>query len=264
VRSTRPITANEDDVDAHIGDPTDTDVHIPTRGAPETFDTMRLLAERTGGKAFYGTNDISGAIRRAMNDSRATYMLGYYPATVKWDGSFHELKVKVAAPGAEVHVRSGYFAFSDVPSATPKNDRAIISQLAASRLPATGIGLRANMQTSQASILTVEVNVDLREIQMQQKEGRFNSTVQSVFLQLDSAGHILEVDDRTFHPDFDASTYHRVLQSGISDTRQLRVLPNAAQLCIVVRDAASANTGSIYLPLAQYLPGSSKASQSKE
>jgi VWFA-related protein len=57
------ITANEDNLDAHIGDPTDTDVHIPTRGAPETFDTMRLLAERTGDKAFYGTNDLSGAIR---------------------------------------------------------------------------------------------------------------------------------------------------------------------------------------------------------
>ena len=81
---------------------------------------------------------------------------------------------------------------------------------------------------------------------------------------MDSAGHILQVDDRTFRPDFDASTYQRVLQSGISDIRQLRVLPNAAELCIVVRDAASANTGSIYLPLAQYFPDSSKASRPKQ
>jgi VWFA-related protein len=85
------INANEDNLDAHIGDPTDGDTHLPTRGAPETFVTMRLLAERTGGKAFYGTNDISGAIRQAMNESRVTYTLGYYPAGVIWDGSFHEL-----------------------------------------------------------------------------------------------------------------------------------------------------------------------------
>ena len=58
------INANEDDLDAHIGDPTDGDTHLPTRGAPETFVTMRLLSERTGGKAFYGTNDIYGASRR--------------------------------------------------------------------------------------------------------------------------------------------------------------------------------------------------------
>jgi VWFA-related protein len=257
------ITANEDDLEEHIGDPSDRDVHMPTRGAPETFDTMRVLAERTGGKAFYGTNDISGAIRRAMNDSRATYTLGYYPAAVKWDGSFHELKVKVAAPGAEVRGRSGYFAFPDAPPVAPKNDRAIISEMAASRLPATGIGLRAHLETPEGPTLTVEVSVDLHEIQMQQKEGRWNATIQSVFLQLDSAGRILQADDRTFHPDFDAPTYRRVLETGISDTRQLRVLANAAELCIVVRDAANRNTGSLYLPLRQYSPDSSRAVRAK-
>lgn len=261
------ISANQDDADAHIGDPTDTDTPLPTRGAPETFDTMRLLAERTGGKAFYGTNDISGAVRHAMNDSRVTYTLGYYPAAVKWDGSFHELKVKVAAPGAEVRVRSGYFAVPDAPMAAPKNEHVLISQLAASRLPATGIGLHVRAQTSRASgttTLTAEAHVDLREIRMQQQDGRWTGTVQSVFLQLDNAGHILQADDRTFYPDFDAATYERVLQSGISDTRQVRVLPNAAQLCILVRDAATEKAGSIYLPLAQYFPDSSKASRSKQ
>ena len=145
------INANEDDLDAHIGDPTDGDTHLPTRGAPETFVTMRLLAERSGGKAFYGTNDISGAIRQAMNDSRVTYTLGYYPAGVKWDGSFHELRVKVAAPGAQVRARTGYYAFPDAPLPTPRNDRALIAKLAASWLPATSIGLHVHAQTSRES-----------------------------------------------------------------------------------------------------------------
>ena len=261
------VSANQDDLDSHIGDPTDTDTHLPTRGAPETFDTMRLLAERTGGKAFYGTNDISGAIRHAMDDSRVTYTLGYYPAAVKWDGSFHEIKVKVATPGTEVRARSGYFALPDAPVAPSKNEHTLITQLAATWLPATGIGLHVRAQASRtpgAPTLTTEVHLDLREIQMQQKEGRWTATVQSVFLQLDSAGHILQADDRTFHPDFDATTYERVLRSGISDTRQVRVLPGAVQLCIVVRDATGANMGSIYLPLAQYFPDSSKASRSKQ
>jgi hypothetical protein len=87
--------------------------------------------------------------------------------------------------------------------------------------------------------------------------------VQSVFLQLDTAGKILQVDDRTFHPDFDGATYEQVLKSGISDDRQVHVARKATQLCVVVRDAANANTGSIYLSLAQYLPDSSKASPSK-
>jgi hypothetical protein len=105
---------------------------------------------------------------------------------------------------------------------------------------------------------------DLPEIQMQHKEDRWTATVRSVFLQLDRAGHILQVDDRTFHPDFDTATYETVLRSGISDTRQVHVLPNATQLCIVVRDGASSYIGSIYLPLAQYFPDSSKRSQMKQ
>jgi VWFA-related protein len=254
-------TASGDDLGDHVPDPTDPDTHVPIRAAPETFDTMNVLAQRTGGKAFYGTNDISGAIRHAMNDARATYTLGYYPAAVKWDGSFHEIKVKVAASGAEVRARTGYFALPDAPAPQLKNDRALIAQLAGSRLPATGIGLHVRVQASSSTnggspILTAEVHLDLHEVQMQHKESRWSGTLQSVFLQLDVAGHVLQADDRTFYPDFDATTLERALKIGISDTRQVRVRPNATQLCIVVRDAASGALGSIYVPLAQYSPAS--------
>lgn len=254
-------------LDPHTEDPPDTEEHLPVRAAPETFDTMRLLAERTGGKAFYGTNDLAGAIRHALNDSRATYMLGYYPDAVKWDGAFHEIKVRVNAPGAKVRTRSGYFAVPDASLPSPKNDQAVIAQLAASWLPATGIGLHVRAQPASASgavALNAEVHLELREIQMQRKESHWTGTVQSVFLQLNGAGHVLQADDRTFHPDFDAATYERALHVGITDIRQVRLLQNAEQLCIVMRDLATGNIGSIYLPLARYFPDSSKASSKKE
>ena len=106
-------------------------------------------------------------------------------------------------------------------------------------------------------------SIDLVDIWMQRKEDRWTGTVQSVFLQLDNAGRILKVDDRTFHPDFDNNTYEQGLKSAITDTRKFRILPNASELCIVVRDASTANLGSIYLPLAKYSPNSSQAGQTK-
>lgn len=99
---------------------------------------------------------------------------------------------------------------------------------------------------------------------MRQREGRWSGAVQSVFLQLDNAGHILQADDRTFHPDFDGATFKRALQSGISDTREVRIVSNAAQLCIVVRDAGNSNVGSIYVPPAQYFPASSNANRPQD
>jgi len=246
------MMANSDNLDSHIGDPTDTDVHLPTRGAPESFDTMKLLAERTGGKAFYGSNDIAGAIRRAMNDSRITYTIGFYPEAVKWDGSFHELKIRVAVPGAEVHSRSGYFALPDVPMNPQQKDQSLIAQLALSHIPATGIGMHVRIRLStesDANFLVVELHLDLHELQMMHSGDHWIGKLRSAFFQMDAAGKIVQADDRTFNPELDGAAYEQGLHSGIFDTRRLRVAPRATQLCIVVRDVTNSNMGSIYVPV---------------
>ena len=246
------MMANSDNLDSHIGDPTDTEVHLPTRGVPESFDTMKLLAERTGGKAFYGSNDIAGAIRRAMNDSRITYTIGFYPEAVKWDGSFHELKIRVAVPGAEVHSRSGYFALPDVPVNPQQKDQSLIAQLALSHIPATGIGMHVRIRLStesDATFLVVELHLDLHELQMMHSGDHWIGKLRSAFFQMDAAGKIVQADDRTFNPELDGAAYEQGLHSGIFDTRRLRVAPRATQLCIVVRDVTNSNMGSIYVPV---------------
>src|SRR5262249_31475917 len=84
------------------GEPTIPAVNLRGSFDVSTQQTMQTLAERTGGRAFYDTNDLRGAIRRAVDDARATYVLGYYPAHDQWDGRFYEIKVQVKRPGAQV------------------------------------------------------------------------------------------------------------------------------------------------------------------
>jgi VWFA-related protein len=74
--------------------------------------TMRMLADRTGGRAFYNTNDITNSIRRAVDDSADHYMLGFYPLESEWNTSFHSIKVKVNRPGVEVRYRQGFYVDS--------------------------------------------------------------------------------------------------------------------------------------------------------
>ena len=69
-------------------------------------DTMRLTADLTGGRAYYNTNDLGGAIGRAVDDTRLTYVLGYYLPGGSWDGRFHEIKVTVRRPGLDVRHRA--------------------------------------------------------------------------------------------------------------------------------------------------------------
>lgn len=244
------------------------DEHLPSRLAPGNLDTMKVLAERTGGRAFYGTNDLSGAIRRAMDDARVTYTLGYYPADTKWDGTFHSIKVKVRTPGAEVRARTGYFAIRDSSKASPKSIQALISQTAISQLDATGIGIRVEVHATELSspevqsamaegnhAVAIELHVDLHDLHLEQNNGYWTGALQTVFLQLNNRGEIIHASDETLHLSLPPSVYELAQKEGLKNSRQIQVQPGATQLCMVLRDPINGNLGSLSIPLGKYLPG---------
>jgi VWFA-related protein len=74
---------------------------------------MTRLASRTGGRAFFLRNDIETGIQHALDDSRYSYELIYYPQHNQWNGEWRELKVKVDRPDVNVLARGGYFALPD-------------------------------------------------------------------------------------------------------------------------------------------------------
>jgi len=231
--------------------------HLPSRVAPGNLDTMKTLAERTGGKAFYGSNDLAEAMRRAVEDSRVTYTLGFYPGGAKWDGSFHSIKVRVRTPGAEVRARTGYFALPDSAQATPKSVQAIISQTAVSQLESTGIGMRVHVQPGDAAgehSLNVNLHLSLRDIHLEQDNGSWTGALQTVFLQLNSRGEIIQALDETLQLTLPQVVYEQALIDGLKNTKHIRIVPGAARLCVVLRDASNGNIGSLSVPLAKYFP----------
>jgi VWFA-related protein len=232
--------------------------HLPARVAPGNLETMKTLAERTGGKAFYGSNDLSEAIRHAIDDSRVTYTLGFYPTGARWDGTFHTLKVKVKTPGAEVRARTGYFAVPDSANTRPKSVQALISEIAISQLDATAISLRVHLQPASSTgeqTLKVDLHLDLHDIHMEQNNGFWTSTLQTAFLQLNQRGEIIQGLDETLQVSLPSLAYEQALKDGLRNTRHVRILPGAAELCVVLRDPSSGNLGSLSIPLAKYLPG---------
>jgi len=83
--------------------------------------TMDDLAHRTGGHAFYNTNDLARAIHEAVADSTLTYTIGFYPADEKNDRDFHKIKIEAVRGHVSLHYRSGYL---DVPPARRTNGAA--------------------------------------------------------------------------------------------------------------------------------------------
>lgn len=76
--------------------------------------TMRELAEDTGGKAFYNSNNLESLMRQALEDSREGYLLTYAPSKLREDGSFHTIRIRVSRPGINLRYRPGYYAESSV------------------------------------------------------------------------------------------------------------------------------------------------------
>jgi len=72
--------------------------------------TMRDMADRTGGMAFYNTNGLDGAIRKSIEDGSTYYTLAYYPEDKNWDGKFRKIQVKVNRSGVKLRHRMGYYA----------------------------------------------------------------------------------------------------------------------------------------------------------
>ncbi|MGB6432119.1 MAG: VWA domain-containing protein [Candidatus Acidiferrales bacterium] len=68
-------------------------------------------AEGTGGVFIRDTNDFDGGFERIGGVAEASYVLGFAPPNLKYDGSFHKIKASVIAhPNFTIQARLGYFA----------------------------------------------------------------------------------------------------------------------------------------------------------
>jgi VWFA-related protein len=217
------------------------------------IDTMNILADRTGGRAFYNTNDLKGAIRSAIEDSRVTYTLGFYPNLVKWDGKFHNLKVEVKRPHLHVRARKGYFALPD-PHLEPSQKASVIREAALSPLDGTGIPMTVHVDVSGVPgirTLHAQVQFDARSIQLTAENGRWDGLVSIDFVQLDNRGEILTGTDHLIKMELLPNTYERVLKEGYEFGKDINVRPNAFRLRVVVRDEATGAIGTVSIPVNQ-------------
>ncbi len=89
-----------------------------SRRRDKLFDTqsgLQSLARQTGGISIVNSNDLSGGIRKILDD-QSYYLLAYEPDDSTFDpkvSRFNKLEIKVTRPGTRVRYRSGFFGVSD-------------------------------------------------------------------------------------------------------------------------------------------------------
>jgi hypothetical protein len=71
-------------------------------------DSLRVLADLTGGYAVVNQNDFSKALKRIDNETSDYYVLGYVSTNPDPTQKRRRIEVKVTRPGANVWSRTEY------------------------------------------------------------------------------------------------------------------------------------------------------------
>jgi VWFA-related protein len=221
----------------------------------DSFATMNELAERTGGKAFYNSNDIRGAIRRAIDDSRVTYLLGYYPRNTALDSKFHEIRVLVRKKGLQVRHRRGYFAFPDPPR-DEKHRQDELRIAAWSPLDSTGLGMTVHLAPQNAPVGSVRLEVLLNpgEVILEPKDGRWNGQLDMAFICTGADNQQLASTNQSIQLSFLPENHQLVAKNGMVLLGQMNLAAGTRKLRIIVRDVASGSVGSVTVPIERVAP----------
>ena len=219
-------------------------------GTGANIEALKLVADETGGRAFFNTNDITGAIRRAMDDGRVTYVIGYYPSDTTWNGRFRQIKVQVNRRGVDVRHRRGYVASPSPARDNASRDAALKSALQ-NPLEATAVGLTAHLAKPDgqaAGSLTLTTRIDPRSVSLEKNGERWSGQADLIVAQASPEGTLKVAIFTTLTLDLTVEQRDRLLREGLVISRSLVVNEEAHQLRIVCRDVRTGATGSLVIP----------------
>jgi VWFA-related protein len=159
-------------------------------------DSLRMLAEETGGIAAVNRNDFKNAFEQIVKENSTYYVLGYYPTNEKRDGKFHKIDVKVKRAGVTVKTRRGYVAprgkaveVKATPDVSP-----VLREAMNSPIPMGVIPLRAFAAAFKGTApnATVALSVEMggSDFKYAEKNGGFSDVVTVVFTPIDQNGKV--------------------------------------------------------------------------
>jgi hypothetical protein len=249
------------------------------------YATMDLLAEKTGGKAFYSNNSLAGVIGKVVANSGNFYTLSYTPANASEDGTFRDIGVAVAGGKYNLSYRRGYFARLASPSAgkpgqsKPDEERSP-AESDAKGFPDAGptdplkpfmelglpqlreIGYKVEVKpageeekANQKGRLQVDFNLNLKDLKMtQDAKGIYHSTLIFSLIVYDRYGQEVNRDDRVISMEADEDTYAEFESEGVKEQQEIEVPKGQYWLRTGIYDQGSHHIGTLEIPMEAIAP----------
>ncbi len=241
----------------------------------EEHDSMKLIAEETGGKAFVNSNDLKGAVAEAVEDGDSYYTIGFVPSG-KLDGHYRRIKVNVDNGHYDLAYRKGYYADpgnkpsyhnpgepNPMVAATSHGAPSATQVLFAARvLPATdpafagvkmdekAVGAMAGKMKGPLRLYIVDFTVDPATVTFNSAaEDAHEAQVEFTLTAYDQGGNRVNYVDKGFQINLNPERYTWTLNHGVHARMALDLPAGPGFLRIAVQDLSAGRAGSLEVPL---------------
>ena len=217
-------------------------------------EVLSELAYSTGGTFVQNTNDLQGGLRRLATPPEYSYLLGFSPQNLKFDGHFHNLKVTIKGQKLNIQARKGYYApkqaASEVEQAKQQIQDEVFSQEELHDLPVE-LHTQFFKTGDDDARLSVVVRLDVQHLHYRKADGRNNNSLTVVSAVFDRNGNFVTGSQKTLQMHWKDETLGTKLASGVTLKSSFDVKPGSYLVRLVVRDdegQLAAQNGAIEIP----------------
>ena len=233
-------------------------------------DSLRMLAEETGGFAAVNANDLAPTFAKIVEGNSRYYVFGYYPPTHPRDGRFHKIEVRVKRPGLKVAARKGYASPRGKTNDERKRDEETrrardakkpladktstqLRDVLANPLQQGGLTLAVqaaafrNSKTKKDASVALAIEVEGAKIPFTQTpNGLFGNQLELSLFDLTEEGKaqsgVRSVMDLSLRPE----TAQRVTAAGVRANQRIVLAPGRYQLRIGARETVGGLAGTVF------------------
>ena len=214
--------------------------------------TMMEVAERTGGQAFLGTNDLKLAMQRSLDDGSTYYTLAYTPDKIDPESAFHRIEVKTNQPNVKLAYRRGYYSTGTKAVKPEIGAAALRGALQPGMPPATMVFFTAQVLPPDDKHTDVRItyivnpnSVTFEDVPDQKK----HIVLDCIAIAYDKEGKEVGHASDTLDGAIPVSAYETVMAHGVPAKQDLTLKPGVYNLRLGVMDRVSQQIGTLDVPL---------------
>lgn len=219
----------------------------------DSKDSLRILANETGGLAYVDLNRMDLGLQKAINDQNGYYLIGYQPDDETFEArkiKFNKLEVKIKNSDLKIRYRSGFFGITDEnlkqkQTTVQKFNAALLSPFGATEVNLDLYSMFYNDEKNQNYIRSF-IRINANDLKFtHDKNGKYKAVVDVAAMTFGDNGTPIDQVVKGYTVELDETGYQKSLRDGIVYNFLLPIKKAGPyQFRIALRDEATNKVGS--------------------